>query len=279
MCCSMAETSLSALLRSSLPMLLMLDGLDELFSERHVIVHDVKTFKNGFSTPSLRVVINSRIIGYRQSDFDGYGFEQFTLQGLDNKQIEQFLHKWHSATYTAIEKATGDTRKEWLLDAIWLIPSIRVLARSPLLLTMICIVNRGPELPTKRVRLYEKCVELLISQWQVELAKEACTSTTGDILAFGPFEKHRVLRELAWKMQENEQPLGLVVQQDVLEQVVCEQVDKMHGLRDASIITATAIIEQLPTRHYMISFLGARSFAFVHRTFLEYFCAALYQDR
>ena len=277
MCCSMAEAPLSALLLSSRPVLLMLDGLDELFSEREVIVADVKTFLNAFDVPSLRVVITSRIIGYKRGDFEGYAFEQFTLQGLRTEQVGQFVDKWHFATYTAAEKATSDARKERLLHAIVHVPSISVLAKNPLLLTMIAIVNRGPELPTRRVRLYDKCVELLLSQWQVELAKEAYTSTR-DVLAFGFPEKHRLLRELAWKMQQEERPLGLIVQQDVLEQVVSAQVERVHGLRDVSIVTARAIIDQLRSRHYIISFLGGQSFAFVHRTFLEYFCASHYQD-
>ena len=280
-CYSMAEAALVALLRSSRPVLLMLDGLDELFAEREVVIADVKTFINTFDVPNMRVVITSRIIGYRRADFDGHGFEQFTLQELSTEQISQFVHKWHAATYTAVEQAISDARKQRLLQAIKLIPSIEVLAKNPLLLTMICIVNRGPELPTKRVRLYDKCVELLLSQWQVELAKEAYTSTTRDILAFGFTEKHRLLRELAWRMQDASQPLGLIVQQDVLEQLVCGHVKRMsetHGLKDASIVTARAIIDQLRARHYVISFLGGRSFAFVHRTFLEYFAAAHIQD-
>ena len=37
---------------------------------------------------------------------------------------------------------------------------------------------------------------------------------------------------------------------------------------------ARALVEQLRTRNFILCYLGADSYAFVHRTFLEYFCAA-----
>ena len=280
-CCSLPEAALTALLRSTRPVLLMLDGLDELFDQRSAVVQDVKTFLNRFDALSLRVVVTSRIIGYERADLDGHNFQHFTLQELKDYQIDWCVERWHAATYTAIEKDTRDARRERLLQAIRHVPSIKALCHNPLLLTMLCIVNRGPELPTRRVRLYEKCVELLLAQWQVDLAYEAYTSTTRDILAFRFVEKQRLLRELAKKMQNPGRGLGLVVQENVLEQVVCGHVMKMdhtHGLKVASMITARAIIQQLRTRHYVISWLGDHSYAFVHRTFLEYFVAAHYKD-
>lgn len=37
---------------------------------------------------------------------------------------------------------------------------------------------------------------------------------------------------------------------------------------------ARALVEQLRTRNFILCYLGADSYAFVHCTFLEYFCAA-----
>ena len=37
---------------------------------------------------------------------------------------------------------------------------------------------------------------------------------------------------------------------------------------------ARAVVEQLRQRNFILCFVGAGSYAFVHRTFLEYFCAA-----
>ena len=37
---------------------------------------------------------------------------------------------------------------------------------------------------------------------------------------------------------------------------------------------ARAVVDQLRQRNFILCFVGADSYAFVHRTFLEYFCAA-----
>ena len=220
-------SSLSQLLTSGRRVLVMLDGLDELFEKREEVVGDIQIFLRRFSLPAVRSVVTSRIVGYKRSDLEGLGFQQYTLQTLTGEQIKDFVERWHQATYTATEKKTRDQRRDRLLAAIEAVDAIALLAENPLLLTMIAIVNRGPELPTRRVQLYHSCAELLISKWQVDLAKEAYAATTKDILAFGSFEKNRLLRELAWQMQDDSKPLGLVVQEEQLEALVCEHVNKI----------------------------------------------------
>ncbi len=51
----------------------------------------------------------------------------------------------------------------------------------------------------------------------------------------------------------------------------------MPGLRPDR--AARALIEQLRGRNFMLCFMGGGNYAFVHRTFLEYFCAEAIVDR
>ena len=44
---------------------------------------------------------------------------------------------------------------------------------------MIAIDNRTPDLPTNRVRLYEKCVDLLISRWETQKSVNEFFGTAG----------------------------------------------------------------------------------------------------
>lgn len=98
---------------------------------------------------------------------------------------------------------------------------------------------------------------------------EGYTATTRDILAFGPLEKQRLLRELAWEMQDDSRSLNFIVQEEQLERVVCRHVEMVHGLTSPPIVVARALIAQLRERHYILAWLGGSSFTFVHRTFLE----------
>ena len=108
--------------------------------------------------------------------------------------------------------------------------------------------------------------------------------------------KHRLLCELAWKMQgeasdgeggaetgagsdTSVKPLGVVVQQEQLEQVVLKHVRMIDGLVCPPAFVARQVIDQLRKRDGILQWLGGTSYAFVHRSFLEYFCASYYHHK
>ena len=253
--------------------LLMLDGLDEVFplSVRQAVLADIATFCNQFSGPSVQVIATSRVIGYRM-ELANHGFQHFVLQPFNGEKINQFLTKWYSTTYSVDETATRDRRKERLVLAINSNTSIAILAKNPLLLTMIAMVNRSPSLPTSRVELYEKCVELLLARWKMEEAIASASITAGrDIGIFDKNAKIALLRDLAALMQKSAKSLGNLVQEQQLILLFEDHV-KRRFHRDEPAV-AEALVNQLRERHGILCFLGGDSFAFVHRTFFEYFCS------
>ena len=253
--------------------LLMLDGLDEVFplTVRQAVLVDIATFCNQFSGPSVQVIATSRIIGYRM-ELANHGFKHFVLQPFNGEKIDQFLIKWYSTTYSVDETATRDRRKERLVLAINSNTSIAILARNPLLLTMIAMVNRSPSLPTSRVELYEKCVELLLARWKMEEAVASASSTAGrDIGIFDKNAKIALLRDLAALMQKSAKSLGNLVQEQQLILLFEDHVRRRFHRDEPAV--AEALVNQLRERHGILCFLEGDSFAFVHRTFFEYFCA------
>jgi predicted NACHT family NTPase len=74
---------------------------------------------------------------------------------------------------------------------------IRNLARNPLMLSAICLVNyfEGGELPKDRALLYRLCVEGLLHHWD---------QRRGIHSEFGLDEKLRVCREVALAMQADD---------------------------------------------------------------------------
>lgn len=296
---ALGEQALAALLTDpTRSVLLLLDGLDEIFGEeeRDVIVGDIKTFLNthcrsASSTATsvdsttartgIRVVLTSRIVGYRPSDWIGY--QHNTLRPLSPHQISVFVRLWHDSAYTASEAAVRVGRRERLQYAIYRDTSIASLASNPLLLTMLAIVNRDADLPTRRVELYERCVDVLIDKWKpVPFDEMFATTTTRDLLAFGPREKQRLLRELAWEMQNISgngiQQLGLIIEEERLEAVVLKHVNMLERLICPPSFVAREVVKQLRRRHSVLQYLGGTSYSFVHRSFLEYFYAAHYAE-
>ena len=79
-------------------------------------------------------------------------------------------------------------------------------------------------------------------------------------------------------MQTSERGLaGNLIDEDTLERTLTDGLKGMPNLRPDR--AARALIEQLRGRNFMLCFVGGRSYAFVHRTFLEYFCALEIRER
>ena len=285
--------------------LLLLDGLDEVFDVRlrAQVVEDVQRFVNEHRSAAVRVVLTSRIVGYSVTELQADDFTHHVMQPLDSDQIVDFVRRWHAAVYMGAEAATRKSREAHLAKALSE-TGLRQLASSPLLLGMICLVNHSSELPTRRASLYEACSRLLLERWKTDEAVQAVRDTAGmGITLFTRAHKEALLADLAWRMQQDGKlpltssqgfiaswysgflslwqqqqaaaPLANLVPQPVLEAVVLEHV-RRQGLRQAEpALVQQALITQLRERHHVICWLGAQSFAFVHRTFLEYY-AALY---
>ena len=253
---------------------LLLDGLDEVFDSvlRSVVVEEVGSFIQNFHMHA-RVVITTRISGYHLSELSAFNFTHYRLLPLSMFEIREFLNKWHSRTYTASERSYSDMMKARLLSAIEGNKSMLDLAKSPLLLTMMAIVNRSSELPTKRARLYEKCVELLIARWKVGDAGTSLDNILGGRVSriFGFEEKKAILQDLAIRMQQDSFRLRNLIRQDLLEAVFSNFVKRSLEREDPAI--SAALLLQLRERHGILSYLGGNTYAFVHQSFLEYFCA------
>jgi predicted NACHT family NTPase len=73
-------------------------------------------------------------------------------------------------------------------------------------------------------------------------------------------------------MQANEKGLaGNLISANDLERILTEYLKTLEINNPRAV--ARLMIEQLRTRNFILCFLGADYYAFVHRTFLEYFCA------
>lgn len=244
--------------------LVMFDGLDEVFDPavRDTIITEIIRFTNEYK--KVRVVVTSRIIGYKSQRLRDAQFRHFTLQDLELKQIKEFIKKWHNLAFgNNPDKLRLQTR---LLDAINYSPAIRELAGNPLLLTMMAILNRNQELPRDRAELYEQASRVLLQEWDVNKNLPIPVDT------IGRQEKQAMLRKVAYFMQSASEGLkGNLIKADDLEKILKDYLKKIEV--ESPLKIAKLIIKQLRERNFILCFLGADTYGFVHRTFLEYFCA------
>ena len=256
---------------------------------REAVVTDIHRFSNQYA--SVQMVVTSRWLGYRAEALRKAGFQHYMLQDLNEEQIEDFLEKrifsticylneeqiedflekWHALTFTKAQVEDRTRKQARLQKAIAESKAIRELTGNPLLLTMMAILNRNQELPRDRARLYERASEVLLYQWDVEVKLHEQADLKD--WQIDVRDKQAMLWKVAYHMQANEEGLsGNVISREDLEQILMDYLKTREVERARAV--ARVMIQQLRERNFILCYLGADNYAFVHRTFLEYFCAS-----
>ncbi len=253
---------------------LLLDGLDEVFDvqAREAVINDVQRFSSESAHTSI--LLTSRVVGYQPHRLRDEGFRHFMLQDLATDQITAFVDRWHAETFASEEQAApkGERLKKAIKDS----KAIAMLAGNPLLLTMMAILNRNQELPRDRADLYAQASRVLLHQWDTERALVDFPGLRADV---GLREKTDILRRVAFHMQSGPSGLkGNLIDGATLSRLIEDYLrEELHF--DPARAAARAVVDHLRLRNFILCFVGADSYAFVHRTFLEYFCAAEFVHR
>jgi NACHT domain/HEAT repeats len=256
--------------------LMLFDGLDEVSeSSREDVVAAIIRFAD--EHPKARVIVTTRIHGYYPGSahperFRDARFLQFTLQDFEDAEIDQFISRWHHEAFGDPSECLDFEQR--LRDALSDSPAIRELSSNPLLLTLMAILSRVQVLPKDRTKLYEKCAELLLRNWDLEKFPDTADRRRNRSVKdkLGPDQKMTVLENVAARMQQ--EPAGLagnMISQDSLKEVVTNHL-KLLRIREPWSV-ADDLIWMLRERNFMLAYLGDRQYAFIHRTFLEY-CVA-----
>ncbi|MGB3509173.1 MAG: HEAT repeat domain-containing protein [Microcoleaceae cyanobacterium] len=264
--CHLPQQELYAKLQNG-DAIVMFDGLDEVFdpTKREEVITDIHRFTNDYK--NVRVIVTSRVIGYKPQKLRDAEFNHFMLQDLSAEQVEDFIQRWHDLTYQ--DEAERERKRERLKRAIKDSSAIKELAGNPLLLTMMAILNRNQELPRDRAELYNQASRVLLHQWDME---RALIDAKIDPITIDYKDKQAILRHVAYFMQGNIPGLaGNLILGNDLERMISEYL-KSIDINNVRTV-ARALMEQLRSRNFILCFVGAEYYAFVHRTFLEYFCA------
>lgn len=248
------------------------DGLDEIFDpeQREQITRQIVGFCNDY--PKAKIIVTSRVIGYRRKILTDAGFTHFTLQDLDEKQVELFATRWYDLAMSDRPDEAKE-RRERILKSFKDSSSIRQLAGNPMLLTIMAIIGKHQELPRERWKLYDHAASVLIQHWDVNkhLKDE---SIEADFI--GEEDKKELLRRLAFRMQIGDRGLaGNYIHRDGLQAEFESYLKERYSQTpDRAKIIAEVMIQQFRERNFILSLYGANIFGFVHRAFLEYFCAS-----
>ena len=141
--------------------IILLDGLDEVVEEskRYAVVQQIENFLGQYH--QNLAIITSRPAGYKRDFFNSSEFEHYQLQLFDDDKVDEFINHWYDSRVR--DPAEAQRQKESIKKALDENDRIKLLARNPLLLTIIALIHRYQAvLPRARHKLYEKAVETLL---------------------------------------------------------------------------------------------------------------------
>lgn len=155
-------------------LLLLLDGLDEVFSEsdnqiRRKVASAIRTLAAG---SNCHIVVTSRSIPYSSAgDWQmppEEGWAIRSLKPLTFGQIRTIVTNWHKTLAKQSSAAEVNAEESAaLIDALKIRPELDLFAQSPLLLTMLLVLySQHHKLPEDRVQLYEDFLQLLLIRWE-----------------------------------------------------------------------------------------------------------------
>jgi Domain of unknown function (DUF4062)/HEAT repeats/NACHT domain len=253
------------------------DGLDEIFEPeaRETVARRIAGFASDY--PKARIIATSRIIGYRRKILEDAGFTHFTLQDLDEQQVATFVDQWYSLALSDRPDEAHD-RRERIIHSFQESASIRQLAGNPMLLTIMAIIGKHQELPRERWKLYEHAASVLLQHWDIN---KHLKEKDVDIDVIGEDDKKELLRRLAYRMQSGAGGLaGNHIHRDQLQEEFEGYLRERYKQTPAQAARAArTMIDQFRERNFILSLYGAQVYGFVHRAFLEYFCATAFVNR
>jgi HEAT repeat protein len=260
--------------------LILLDGLDEVVDEaqRRKVAEQIETFLHQYQDNPA--VITSRPAGYRWDFFNLDEFPHYTLESFDDKQVETFIQHWYDNR--AENKAQAERLKADLQKAFARNERIKLLAKNPLLLTIIALIHRyQAELPRQRYKLYEKAVETLLTSWdsgkEIKLYSQVLLFLKSDDLLY-------ILKKLAYWIHTQgstgETEGGTLIDKDELIRWLRKEIQTLkkceaHEAKGE----AERFIDFIQRRTGLLNEQGRDRYAFVHKTFQEYLTAEEIFDR
>jgi hypothetical protein len=226
---------------------LLLDGFDELASKERQerVTAEILAFVERYR--QCPVVVTSRIAGYHD---ELRGFTTLELMDFDDTQLEQFITNWFGETEP--EKAAS------MLAAIKENEPLKALARNPLMIAIIAIIyEEDKELPRKRAALYERCVEVLLSKWDVQ--KRLKNTYPAEKKAF-------MLRKLAFHAHSTNKRV-------MTDTEVMGEMRRYFSLIHLNDEDAKPFLEEIWQRSYLLRQVAMDRYVFLHLSFQEYFTA------
>ena len=241
--------------------LVLLDGLDEVAGEAgKQITGEIERFARIY--PQVLVVVTCRIQS-QESRFERFDYVE--VADFNEEQVRAFAQHW----FGTVCGDTGENKAREFLEQLFREENkpIRELAITPILLSLTCAVfQQTGKFYSKRSKLYEEGLELLLEQWdksrQVErneVYRDLSVERKLELLSYVAVKKFEQEQYVLFEQEELEGYIGEFLGIERREsQGVLRAIASVHGL----------LIER-----------SHKVWSFSHLTFQEYLVATWFCER
>jgi predicted NACHT family NTPase len=238
--------------------LILLDGLDEVKKEDdRRVKQDIDRFSRDWL--KNRFAITCRIAARE------YQFEKFTeveVADFDNEQIATFVNNWF--------RERDDSKAKRLLERLRGNKPVKELAKSPLLLTLLCLVfGERNDFPPKRSELYKEGLEVLMKKW------DAKRNIEREIIYkhLSPQNKEDMLGQIAFNTFVNGE---YFFRQENLQRQIKDYICNLPEASadpEALRMDSEVVLKAIEHHHGLLVERARNIYSFSHLTFQEYFAA------
>ncbi|MBD2458649.1 NACHT domain-containing protein [Nostoc sp. FACHB-87] len=258
-CCDfVASEILTKKLLETGKLLILFDGLDEVPTKNlNTAVAQIQAFVNQYQ--KNRFIVSCRTAAYHQQFRQ---FENVEIAEFTDEQIEQFINNW----FQSEEDIKADTARQcW--ELLQKNESAKELARTPLLLTFICLYyDEYQSFTNNRSELYKKALDILLDKWLAEkrvkrdpLFKDFTIAIEESMLAeiaYRGFEKNRLfftrdelIEQIQANLTKNENAPKTLNSKAVLKAIQVEQGILVERVRDAYAFSHLTLQEYLTAKY------------------------------
>ncbi|MDJ1645037.1 NACHT domain-containing protein [Streptomyces pakalii] len=246
--------------------LLLVDGLDEVPPEEREQAHDwLSQLLRRY--PETRCVVTVRPLAVEPDWLRSERFAELRLLPMRNEDIQAFVASWHRAARLSDQDEAErlDELERDLSHQFDQNPTLRDLARTPLLCAVICALHRRRDgfLPETRWKLYRSALEMLLGHRDHRRRIGNPEGIDLDV------EEHtQLLQRIAvWLVREGQSEF-------TRDQALRQLRRALAGMERVSVQgPPEKILTHLLNRSGLLQEHGDDTFQFIHRTFQDYLAA------
>ena len=247
--------------------LVLFDGLDEVNAdqaERERVIRAIEVFSQEFD--QSRIVITCRVAA------EEYHFEKFTyveMADFEPEQVRSFVRHWFETTQNAETRLLGTPEEHAarFFAEFEKNERLRDLAKSPLLLTLLCIgFEEAQTFPDRRSEIYQEALDVLLRRWD----KSRGIARDPRYQRLSLARKHQMFARIAAETFERGEYLWPL---DRLARLVADYMRNMPQIDPQEEIHGADVVKTIEAQHGVFVERAHAVYSFAHLTFQEYYTA------